>query len=117
MTAWCDLTPEQKARHSRHRRAREKLNGRKRSLDVVGDARRKAKRWGRPLVPVEPPTRPRPDLCEICGDRNPKRGLHFDHCHTTGRFRGWLCQHCNTGLGQARESVEILRLMIAYLER
>jgi len=126
MSRWSDMTPEQKARHNEKKKLRRKTPGsrdneyltrRKRPQDVVGDARRRAKRWGRPTVPVEQPTRPRPTLCEICGDRNPKRGLHFDHCHTTGRFRGWLCQHCNTGLGQAQESIDILQLMISYLER
>ena len=35
--------------------------------------------------------RPRPDLCEVC--KSPSRSVVFDHDHTTGKFRGWLCNH------------------------
>ena len=36
--------------------------------------------------------------CECCGrqiDATPSA----DHDHATGKFRGWLCRRCNTGLG------------------
>lgn len=37
--------------------------------------------------------------CEICGEfpRN-KRNLDLDHCHTTGKLRGFLCSRHNTSL-------------------
>ena len=53
--------------------------------------------------------------CAICGVR-PKRKLHIDHCHSTGRFRGLLCSSCNTGIGLLRDSPAILRSAINYLE-
>ena len=52
--------------------------------------------------------------CEICHDVT---RLLYDHDHETGAFRGWLCPRCNTGLGFARDSTEILQSMIAYLCR
>lgn len=34
--------------------------------------------------------------CDIC---HRVLKLNFDHDHSTGEFRGWLCTRCNTGLG------------------
>ena len=30
--------------------------------------------------------------CQACGEQ---RVLCLDHCHETGRFRGWICHPCN----------------------
>ena len=59
--------------------------------------------------------RPRPDHCEVCG-RNDRR-IEFDHCHQRGVFRGWLCRNCNSALGHVNDNPNILRMLIAYLER
>ena len=62
--------------------------------------------------------RVRPDFCDICGGPPlGKKGLHFDHCHQRGHFRGWLCSNCNTALGLVRDDVNHLRKLIAYLQR
>lgn len=61
--------------------------------------------------------------CEICGVRGDIHELGFmkreslciDHDHTTGKFRGLLCGHCNKGLGYYRDNVESLREAIRYL--
>lgn len=57
--------------------------------------------------------------CAICKatESNHKSDWHTDHCHTSGKVRGVLCHHCNTGLGLSRDSIPILKSMIAYLER
>lgn len=61
--------------------------------------------------------RPKPDQCEICKSLGSdfKYGLHYDHSHTTGKFRGWLCTKCNTALGLVNDDVRILRKLIIYL--
>lgn len=63
--------------------------------------------------------RPRPDVCDICGEHNSRRGdvIAFDHCHKHGHFRGWLCDRCNTSLGAAEDNPSLLRKMADYLER
>ncbi len=63
--------------------------------------------------------RPRPNICEICS-RTPKASrpfIMFDHCHKTGKFRGWICDSCNKALGHVEDSPEILQKMIIYLEK
>jgi hypothetical protein len=57
-------------------------------------------------------------LCQVCRKpRSEKRALAVDHCHATGAIRGLLCDRCNHLLGHARDSVEILRSAIEYLEQ
>lgn len=55
--------------------------------------------------------------CAICGVGTPGGWgtWHVDHCHVTGRVRGLLCQHCNTGLGHFKDSPEQLSAAIEYL--
>ena len=57
---------------------------------------------------------PPPSHCQLCGEESNK--LNLDHCHITGKFRGWLCYSCNVGLGKLRDSVEMLERGIKYLK-
>lgn len=54
-------------------------------------------------------------LCAICKD--PLVRPHTDHCHATGKVRGILCHHCNTGIGSLRESPRIFAAALDYLEK
>jgi hypothetical protein len=58
--------------------------------------------------------RPKPSLCEICNNPFPK--IVFDHCHQSGRFRGWICDPCNTVLGLVKDDTDRLRALIHYLD-
>lgn len=57
--------------------------------------------------------------CKICNTHQSelKSILYVDHCHTTNKIRGLLCQHCNTLLGYAKDNVETLSLAIQYLNK
>lgn len=59
--------------------------------------------------------REKPNECEICGDRDVR--ICYDHCHTTGLFRGWLCVRCNSALGLVRDNITILEKLKSYLSR
>jgi hypothetical protein len=59
-------------------------------------------------------------LCLICNQQTQGRGakkntLAVDHTHETGKIRGLLCSHCNTGLGLFRDNKELLQKAIDYL--
>jgi hypothetical protein len=54
--------------------------------------------------------------CKICGfEPQTNRGLHVDHCHTTGKVRGLLCHGCNVAIGSMKEDPQILLNAIEYL--
>jgi Recombination endonuclease VII len=65
---------------------------------------------GRPV-----PTHPEPDVCEICGCKSERKHLDEDHCHATGKFRGWLCGKCNRALGLFRDDPDVMHAALAYL--
>ena len=67
---------------------------------------------------------PRPKIgeefyCKIC-DRTitiqSKRDVNLDHNHTTGEIRGYICNRCNTGLGNFRDDISILNRAIRWLK-
>jgi hypothetical protein len=62
------------------------------------------------------PTRPIPSACECCG-KPPTKALDLDHCHVSNRFRGWLCNRCNRGLGFFGDSIDGLMNAVRYLQR
>tara|TARA_B100000287_G_scaffold428895_1_gene481149 strand:- start:584 stop:1048 length:465 start_codon:yes stop_codon:yes gene_type:complete len=39
----------------------------------------------------------------------------LDHCHETLTFRGWLCHHCNVGLGGFNDQLTRLQSAVEYL--
>lgn len=57
--------------------------------------------------------------CAICGseigDAMGNR-LYVDHNHKTGKVRGLLCSDCNFGIGKFRDSPELMKKAIRYLE-
>ena len=58
------------------------------------------------------------DECAICHihiSELKQRVLCVDHCHRSGEVRGLLCQRCNRLLGQANDSIDILKRSITYL--
>lgn len=65
-------------------------------------------------------------VCAIC--KNPETTSHnsyrtektkrlaIDHSHVTKKIRGLLCQGCNVSLGGFKDSIDILKAAILYLE-
>lgn len=54
--------------------------------------------------------------CKICKSKENEKFLSVDHCHKTNKFRGLLCQKCNTGLGLFNDDQKLLLIAIEYLK-
>lgn len=62
--------------------------------------------------------------CKICSTsikfrdsgKEDASGLRVDHCHDTGKVRGLLCVTCNAGIGYLKDSPQLLRKAVDYLE-
>lgn len=66
-----------------------------------------------------------PERCECCG-QIPKidsktgkiQSLRLDHDHSTGQFRGWICDRCNSGIGKLGDNIDgIVKALNYLLER
>ncbi len=64
--------------------------------------------------------------CKLCdtadpGGRQSGRGkvnvFFVDHCHTTGKVRGLLCNTCNRAIGQVGENLSFFQKAINYLQK
>lgn len=56
--------------------------------------------------------------CAICKkDFEDKKRPSIDHCHTTLRVRGLLCDNCNHGLGSFQDDTQIIENAKLYLQK
>ena len=62
--------------------------------------------------------------CAICNETEtvtrrdrPIQRLCVDHCHTSEKVRGLLCQRCNRAIGLCKDNPHLLKSMAMYLER
>ena len=53
--------------------------------------------------------------CQICDKVLDKKCI--DHCHSSNKVRGILCNNCNTALGLVGDNVSVLEEMIKYLQK
>ena len=56
--------------------------------------------------------------CKLCGKTKPRNGakhLIIDHCHSTGKVRGLLCNNCNVLLGKLKDDIEYIDRIKDYL--
>jgi len=58
--------------------------------------------------------------CEICGTHINELShdtLYVDHCHTTGKIRGLLCNTCNSGISMLQDDETIMLKAIDYINK
>jgi hypothetical protein len=117
------MTEEQRARERAHSHARYHAN-----KEVI---RAKAKAYYHKTVETQRAQRRRShwairgvDAATVPAIRGTSCGLCsrvgkicLDHNHSTGKFRGWLCDRCNRTLGLANDDPALLRKMADYIEK
>lgn len=116
---WLKDHPEARKEHLRRYRERNKEGLARAAREYTSDPEVRQRIRIRTAVTLEAMAgRPRPEVCDACGGLpDPKKGLHFDHCHTSGNFRGWLCRGCNLALGNVSDDIQRLHRLIDYLNR
>jgi hypothetical protein len=61
--------------------------------------------------------------CAICKTKDPSskrkssNKFHVDHCHSTGKVRGLLCNSCNAAIGYLNDDENNLIAALRYLRR
>ena len=53
--------------------------------------------------------------CLICNNPPNDGVLRVDHCHTSNKIRGLLCNRCNLAIGAFADSTDVLDNAIKYL--
>ena len=60
---------------------------------------------------------PKPTHCENCGKETPPNLMRCDHDKETNKFRGWVCNNCNVGMGLLGDTLASLQKTVEYLSR
>lgn len=108
---WREQNRERELKMSR---ARRKLQGH--GYNEAAKVRMRA--YYRKKLGIPEATHPCPVHCECCGKvLEPGKKTHLDHDHVTGKFRGWLCNSCNLGIGALGDSIEGVKKALTYLRR
>ena len=61
-------------------------------------------------------------VCDCCGkeqgghSNHKKNKLCLDHDPKTNKFRGWLCNQCNTGIGLLGDDYDSIMIAAQYLK-
>lgn len=93
------------------------LNGKELSVKEIKNLRRVLKSYEMSVDDYLSQHNKQKGKCAICGQspKGNRKRLGVDHCHSSGKIRGLLCNRCNVVIGQADEDVELLQEMIEYL--
>lgn len=113
---WAEPIPESEGVNE----SREKRNAYMRAWNAKNPHRKKEydlrKLFGISLAEYEKLLSEQDGKCAICRQPDKTFSLAVDHCHGTNRIRGLLCHLCNRALGMFKDSPELLRKAIEYLE-
>ena len=82
--------------------------------------RRARDRFGLTLEQYELLLRQSGGVCPICREKFEEKTLGkrqpvLDHCHTTGKVRGFVCRMCNIAIGGLRDDPVIVQRVLEWL--
>ena len=64
------------------------------------------------------PSKTNPYNCDNCKKAIvTTKTIQLDHCHKTGKFRGWLCKECNISIGNLGDDINGIIHTIKYLNK
>jgi hypothetical protein len=114
---WCDKNKERLKEYKKEyqKKNRESISVKEKIYYSANKSKFVGYSWKSRGYP--PPTRNKTLVCECCGKPPSKKGLSLDHCHSTGKFRGWLCTRCNVGIGALGDNYETVLQALEYLKR
>lgn len=102
------------------------LQSHEQKIDKRATRRRRQAAYAKHLPPPhERDCPPRPTDCQCCGRHVGAEKLCLDHDHkepdlalpyVAGRFRGWICDPCNRGIGALCDLPHGLKAALEYLE-
>ncbi len=94
-------------------RIRKRRQNDREGVDRVSENCRLKRKYGITLKEVEDMRSSQGGMCAIpgCG----REAKVIDHCHSTGRVRGLLCNGCNASLGHLKEDLRRISGLITYL--
>jgi hypothetical protein len=72
-------------------------------------------RYGLSIAEYNELLRKQSNSCKLCG-KTPPRFPIVEHCHSSERIRGIVCQLCNVAINWVENSKELLDKVPAYLE-
>ena len=72
-------------------------------------------RYGISLYQYEDMRLKQDGACAICKTGYQGKQLSVDHCHTTGKVRGLLCDNCNNSIAKFDDNPQLLQNAILYL--
>lgn len=114
-------TKEKHAAYMREysRKNAERINAqRRRRYDPRKNKNSMLKRYGINIEDYERIWKEQSGKCPICGiDLKEVWQVDLDHCHTTNKVRGILCNPCNLMIGHAKDSSERLKKGAEYLQQ
>lgn len=73
------------------------------------------KAWDMSLIEFQERLAAQGGKCAICTKSITGRDIHRDHDHTTGEWRGLLCNNCNRGLGHFQDDPALLMKAAEYV--
>lgn len=80
-------------------------------------ARTKERRYGITQEQFDQMLLDQNNKCKICSNNfKNSKDTHIDHCHSTNKVRGLLCNGCNMALGQFEDNTDIMSMAIKYLQ-